>query len=274
MSGQPSRIRLLAGDEIAPDGCVLIESQVPYLGQVAAFRAAVPAGPARLQDAAGLARAICDELVRRIIRGVEDAGGKITCSKGCGACCSSFLVPMTVPEALRFIEDLQALSQRERRRLEPLFLQAEQKLAESDLAGKMASLDPNDPASTTAQRELAGKWWSENRFPCPLLSSNACGMYRSRPIPCREFLALSDPRFCATNTETRVRRPFSMHQVVSAWAAEFEGTRPTLVLMANLLGWWQHNAERARRTWPAAILVRRLMEILAQTARKAVAGSQ
>jgi len=274
MSGQPNRIRLLAGDEIAPDGCVLIESHVPYLGQVAVFRVAVPASSARLQDAAGLARAICDHLVRRIIRGVEDAGGKITCSKGCGACCSSFLVPMTVPEAIRLIEDLQALPQRQRRRLEPLFLKAERKLAESDLAGKMAALDPDDPAGTAAQRELAGKWWSENRFPCPMLSGNACGLYRSRPIPCREFLALSDPRCCATNTETRVGRPFSMHQVVSAWAAEFEGTRPTLVLMANLLGWWQHNAERARRTWPAAILIRRLMEILTETAGKAVASSR
>ena len=268
MSGQPNRIRLLAGDEIAPDGCVLIESHVPYLGQVAAFRVAVPASPARLQDVAGLARAICDDFVRRIIRGVEDAGGKITCSKGCGACCSSYLVPMTVPEALRLIEELQALDQRERRRLEPLFLKAEQKLAETDLAGQMASLDPDDPAGTAAQRELAGKWWSENRFPCPLLRGNACGLYRSRPLPCREFLALSDPRCCTTNTETRAGRPFSMHQVVSAWAAEFEGARPALVLMANLLGWWQHNAERAKLTWPGPILVRRLMELLAQTARE------
>jgi Fe-S-cluster containining protein len=274
MSGQPDRIRLLAGDEDTPAGRALVESRVPYLGQTAVFRVAVPAGPATLQDAAPLARAICDDLVRRVIRGVEDDGGKITCSKGCGACCSSFLVPMTVPEALRLIEDLQALPQRERRRLEPLFLQAEKKLAESDLAGQMASLDPNDPASTAQQRELAGKWWSENRFPCPLLADNACGLYRSRPIPCREFLALSDPKCCATNTETRAARPFSMHQVVSAWAAEFEGTRPTLVLMANLLGWWQHNAERARRTWPGPILIRRLMEMLAQTARKAVAGSR
>ncbi len=269
MSGQPNGIRLLADDETAPAGCALIESQVPYLGQVAVFRVAVPTGLARLQDAAGLARAICDEFVRRIIRGVEDAGGKITCSKGCGACCSSFLVPMTVPEAMRLVEDLQVLPHRERRRLEPLFLQAERKLADSDLAGQMASLDPNDPASTVQQRELAGKWWSENRFPCPLLADNSCGLYRSRPIPCREFLALSDPQCCATNTETRAAKPFSMHQVVAAWAAEFEGTRPTLVLMANLLGWWQHNAERTRRTWPGPILIRRLMEILAQTAGKA-----
>jgi len=274
MSGQPNAIRLLGGDEAAPAGCALIESQAPYLGQAAVFRVAVPAGPARLQDAAGLARAICDDLVRRIIRGVQDAGGKITCAKGCGACCSSFLVPMTVPEALRLIEELQALPQRERRRLEPLFLRAERKLAESDLAGQMASLDPDDPASTAVQRELAGKWWSENRFPCPMLAGNACGLYRSRPIPCREFLALSDPQFCVTNTETRVRRPFSMHQVVSAWAAEFEGTRPTLVLMANLLGWWQHNAERAKRTWPGAILVRRLMDVLAETAQRAATTFQ
>ncbi len=269
MSGQPNRIRLLADGESTPAGCALIESQVPYLGRTVVFRAAVPAGPATLQDAAPLARAICDAFVRQVIRAVEDAGGKITCSKGCGACCSSFLVPMTVPEAIRLVEDLQALSPRDRRRLEPLFIKAEQKLAESGLAGQMASLDPNDPASTIQQRELAGKWWSENRFPCPMLSGDTCGLYRSRPIPCREFLALSDPRCCATNTETRVRRPFSMHQVVAAWAAEFEGTRPTLVLMANLLGWWQHNAERASRTWPGPILIRRLMEILANTAQQA-----
>jgi len=264
-----NRIRLLPAGQEPPDGCALIESEFPYLGQSVDLRVAVPTGPARLPDVVPLARAICDEFVRRIIRAVADAGGKITCSKGCGACCSSFLVPMTAPEALRLMEDLQALPPAARQRLEPLFLQAEQKLAASDLAGQMASLDPGDPASTVSQRELAGKWWSENRFPCPLLKNNTCGLYRSRPIPCREFLALSEPRCCATNTETRVRRPFSMHQVVSVWAAQFEGTRPTLVLMANLLGWWQHNAERGRQSWPGPILVRRLTDILAETARKA-----
>lgn len=269
MIEQPGRIRLLAGDQKLPDGCVLIESEFPYIGQSVAFRAAVPTGLARLPDVVPLTRAICDEFVRRTISAVADAGGTITCSKGCGACCSSFLVPMTVPEALRLMEDLQTIPPAQKRRLEPRFLQAEKKLVESDLAGQMESLDPNDPASTVAQRELAGKWWSENRFPCPLLKSESCGLYRSRPIPCREFLALSDPKCCATNTETRVSRPFSMHQVVSAWAAQFEATRPTLVLMANLLGWWQHNAERGRRSWPAAILVRSLMDILAETARQA-----
>ncbi len=264
----PNRIRLLASDQKPPDGCVLVETELPYNHQPVAFRVAVPAGLARLPDVIPLARAICDEFVRRIIRGVADAGGRITCSKGCGACCSSFLVPMTAPEALKLMEDLQDLPPARKRRIEPLFLQAEQKLATSDLAGQMAALDPTDSASTVGQRELAGKWWSENRFPCPLLSDNSCGLYRSRPIPCREFLALSDPARCAANTETRVARPFSMHQVVSTWAAEFEAARPTLVLMANLIGWWQHNAERAKPTWPAAILVRRLLDILAETARQ------
>lgn len=269
MSEKPNTIRLLASDQKLPDGCVLVETEVPYNHQPVLLRAAVPVGLARLPDVMPLARAICDEFVRRIIRGVSDAGRKITCSKGCGACCSSFLVPMTVPEAMRLMEDIQAIPPAQKRRLEPRFLQAEKKLVESDLAGQLESLDPNDPASTVGQRELAGKWWSENRFPCPLLKDESCGLYRSRPMPCREFLALSDPACCASNTETRVRRPFSMHQVVSTWAAEFEGTRPTLVLMANLLGWWQHNAERAQRSWPGAILVRRLMEILAETARRA-----
>ena len=264
-----NRIRLLADDQELPAGCMLVETEVPYNHQPVVLRAAVPVGLARLPDVMPLARAICDEFVRRIIRGVADAGGKVTCSKGCGACCSSFLVPMTVPEALRLMEDIQTIPPAQKRRFEPRFLQAEKKLIESDLAGQMESLDPNDPASTIGQRELAGKWWSENRFPCPLLKDESCGMYRSRPIPCREFLALSDPACCATNTETRVSRPFSMHQVVSTWAGEFEATRPTLVLMANLLGWWQHNAERAQRSWPGVILVRRLMEMVTETARLA-----
>jgi Fe-S-cluster containining protein len=268
------QIRLLTGAESPAAGCAVLQADMPFAGQAVHLRVQVPDGRARLADVVPLARAICDEFTERIIRRVEAEGGRITCAKGCGVCCTNFLVPMSVPEAFAIIEDMHALSLGERKRLELEFGQAERKLAESGLSQEFARLDPAEADSAQKQRDLAGQWWSRQRFPCPLLWEQACGLYASRPIPCREFLAVSPPELCQTNHPTRVRRPFDMHTVLSAWAAELEGTRPTLVLMANLLSWCLGKTTRAQRTWRAPGMVRRFLDVLVAVAARGEATYQ
>jgi Fe-S-cluster containining protein len=268
-----SRIRLCDNGEPAPAGCAILEAEFPYLDETIRLRVAVPDRPATLADVAPLAREICDRFTSAVIRHVEALGRSISCAKGCGVCCTNYLVPMTVPEALRLWEDLASLPAPERGRLEAGFDVAARKLAESGLEQAYGRLDRDDPASIVAQRELAGKWWSENRFPCPMLRDGACGLYASRPMPCREFLVVSPPDECESNRETRVRRPFPMHAVLAAWAAELEAARQALVLMCNLTGWCRANAARAGRTWDGVAIVRRFLDILTDTAARAAAAS-
>jgi Fe-S-cluster containining protein len=266
-------IRLLTDAESPAGGCVVLQADVPFAGEVVHLRVQVPDGRARLAEVVPLARAICDDFTDRIIRHVEAGGGRVTCAKGCGVCCTNFLVPMSAPEAFAIWGDLQALPLGERKRLEAEFGQAERKLADSGLLEEFARLDPAEADSAQKQRDLAGEWWSRERFPCPLLREQACGLYASRPIPCREFLAVSPPELCQTNHPTRVRRPFDMHAVLSAWAAELEGTRPTLVLMANLLSWCMGKTTRAQRTWRAPGMVLRLLDVLSAVAGRGDRGT-
>jgi Fe-S-cluster containining protein len=261
-------IRLLTDAEPLAAGCVVLQADVPFAGRAVHLRVQAPEGRARLADVVPLARAICDEFTKRVTQAVEAGGGRISCAKRCGVCCTNFLVPMSVPEAFAIMEDLQGLPLGERRRLEQEFAQAEQKLAESGLSQEFARLDPAEAGSAQKQRDLAGEWWSRQRFPCPLLRDDACGLYASRPIPCREFLAVSPPELCRTNQPTRVRRPFDMHTVLSVWAAELEGARPTLVLMANLLSWCLGKTTRAQRTWRAPGMVHRFLDVLGTVAAR------
>ena len=265
------QIRLCDEGEPAPAGCAALEAEFPYIDETVRLRAAVPEFRATLADVVPLAREICDRLTSSVVRQVEARGRAISCAKGCGVCCTNYLVPMTVPEALRLWEDIRRLPAADFRRLAGAFDDAARRLAESGLEEAYGRLDRADPASMAAQRELAGKWWSENRFPCPMLRDGACSLYVSRPMPCREFLVVSPPEQCRTNTETRVRRPVAMHAVLAAWAAEMEAAEPTLVLMCNLLPWCEAHPAGARRSWPAGQIVRRLLDILAEAAERAAA---
>src|ERR1043166_737584 len=63
-------------------------------------RVSVPAGPARVSDMLPLARALCDAVVGETCQAIEEAGEKISCRKGCGACCRN-LVAISEVEARR-----------------------------------------------------------------------------------------------------------------------------------------------------------------------------
>ncbi len=260
-------IRLLDDGDAPADA---LSADVPFAGERLGVAVTVPPGRARLADVVGVARGLCDRFTEVVIRRAAEAGAAVSCFKGCAACCTSFLVPVTVPEAFRLLEDLRELPPGRRRRIEVALAAGTRKIEHADLAEALAGLDPADPAARTRQVDLAGEWWSRERFTCPLLraADGACGPYAHRPIPCREFLAVSDPALCAENRETRLRRPFAMHAVLSAWAARMEGTRPTLILLPNLLAWLGDHPLRPRRTWPARELVDAFLATLTEIATR------
>src|SRR6187551_377773 len=58
----------------------------------------VPAGPTRLDDLLPLLQIMSDRVVASAEEGAHDRGQKISCQKGCGACCRQ-LVPVSPVEA-------------------------------------------------------------------------------------------------------------------------------------------------------------------------------
>ena len=119
--------------------------------------------PRRAAEAAEIAEQLLDRSMA-----AETSRPDLGCRKGCSFCCS-VLVTCTAPEIFRVAHWLR------------------------DNAKSAAS--PIDLAAITAEAARRHALTPTERFlgrtPCPLLVSQACGVYAVRPIPCRALLSLS-----------------------------------------------------------------------------------
>lgn len=250
----------------AGGGSAPLEAEFPFLGERIHLAVEAPEGRLTLADVVPLARAVCDRLTGTVVGQVAAQGRPITCSKGCGVCCTSYVIPLTVPEAFCLQREFQALPDRQRDRLESALVALAGKITAAGLAEGFAKLDRNDPASLDKQRQMVGGWWARERVPCPLLRDQSCSLYPIRPVPCREFLAVSPPQLCAENRPVRARWPFSMRTVLATWAGRLEDREPSLILMPNLLSWCRVRVTRARRTWRSPGMVRAFLDVLTEIA--------
>lgn len=225
------------------------------LGEGGAYRIAVKPGKARLSDVAAVAQELASKMSCEILRSTESRGEKVSCCKGCGACCQ-YLVPLSMPEAFRLVEDINSLSKPRRKKILSAFKSA---------ARRVIKATPAQLKSDSA--ETIGRWYSQLKLPCPFLSDNVCTFYQYRPIACREHMVTSDPRFCVgfqPNAGKVVPMAVSILDAMGQLAAELEGTETEAVMMPLAVEWANLNAQRNQRTWPAEQLFQRFANILNQ----------
>lgn len=102
---------------------------------------------------------------------------RLTCSKGCSACCEE-LVHVSELEARLIVESLtDAQKQDIRQRV----------LHWMDQIGDRLDDEDSDPDG------LEYRSW---RIPCPLLINGVCSVYDKRPIPCRSTMTNGPRRAC------------------------------------------------------------------------------
>ena len=178
-------------------------------------RVTVPSGPARVGELLPVARALADGVVRETCRSVEAAGEKISCTKGCGACCRN-LVAISEVEARRLRAVVDALPEPRRATVLARFRDARARL---ERAGLLAALEATERMTDAEYRTLVGSYFREG-IPCPFLEDEACSIYEERPITCREFLVTSPPENCArvgSEGVRRVRLPVRVFNAVARW---------------------------------------------------------
>lgn len=204
--------------------------------------------PLRLSELVPIARRLADRITDWTIRAACHAGKPPSCRAGCSACCR-YLVPLSPPEALRLREELAELPDQARQRLTDSCRQAGLHVM------RLARSLP--PSHNEAE---ARESYANLQIDCPLLEGGLCSQYDRRPLACRTYHVVSDPRLCASPSESlheRLALPFSPTQALCRLSAELEGTTPQAVLLPLALDWADRNAARARRAWPAGVLVRR-----------------
>ena len=180
-------------------------------------RVTVPAGEARVGDLLPVARALSDAVVRETCRAVEAAGERISCAKGCGACCRN-LVAISEVEARRIGAVVEGLPEPRRGVLRARFAEARERLERAGLLGTLLAADRVTDEGYTA---LVGAYFKEG-IPCPFLEDESCSIYDERPITCREYLVTSPPEHCAklgSEDVRKVRLPIRVFNAVARWQA-------------------------------------------------------
>jgi Fe-S-cluster containining protein len=223
---------------------------------------------ASLSDMVPLARMLSAKLSLATLNDFHREGRYVPCRKGCPACCY-YMVPLSVPEALRLREDISLLPGDQHRDVYRSCLAA----AKIILGAIPKDFDSGQLTQTTGQSHLKqlGAWYAGLSLACPFLSNDLCTSYRTRPIACREHLVTGSAAACngeGAAEPSVAPAPVSVLECLGRLAAELEQSELEAVLLPLALPWAQENIERSRRMWPATTMVERFIEILQAAAAR------
>ena len=230
-----------------------------FFGKRVRLEFEAPTGPTRPADLLPLLRSLTDTLVQATVEAAEEVGAKITCRKGCGACCRQ-LVPISEieVESIRAIVD--ALPEPRRTEVVDRFDRARGQLND---AGLLETLSAPERVAPEDLRSL-GNVYFEQRIACPFLEDESCSIHPDRPLACREYLVTS-PAACCANPTAETVHLVPMPTQVSRAVHHIEGrTAPNAapwIPMILALD-WPRNEEQELRTGTS--LVENLFQRLAR----------
>ncbi len=142
-----------------------------------------------------LVNAVVEETEKR----VERDGLKISCAKGCGACCRQ-LVPISDVEAHHLRALVDAMPPARRKAIEARFAEASRRLEEAGLKDYLMA-----PTRQTADEATAfGLRYFELDLACPFLEDESCSIHQDRPLVCREYLVTSPAANCSRLAEGEI----------------------------------------------------------------------
>jgi Fe-S-cluster containining protein len=255
----------------------VIGLELDILGETLSFRIGVCKERARLADIVPPARALCDRITEIVLRRISSDRGNIPCGKGCSACCKRCLVPLSVPEALRFKEEIIAEPSDRRESIWKACLQATQLILRHRPPEPLIyQIDASSPMESVDMSRISN-WYTSLNLACPFLFNSVCSIYERRPLACREHFIKGSSMACRGQGGLAevVEMPVQLPNVLGQLASELEGTSLEAVILPLVPFWYEENSERDERSWPAVMMVKRFVEIIESMARRnmpAVAG--
>jgi len=251
-------------------GTEVISLELDILGKEVNFRIGFGKGQARLADIVPLARTLCKKITDVVLESMRSDGGRIPCCRGCSACCSRCLVPLSVPETLRLKEDISAAPAYQRESMWRACLLAARRILSQKPPKPFIGQTEEVSTVSSVDLNLVSNWYASLKLPCPFLYKDVCTIYEQRPLACREHFVEGSARACRGQRGTAevVQMPVQVPNALGQLASELEGMSVEAVILPLALVWCEENPERAERTWPAPIMVKRFVEIIKAMAHK------
>jgi Fe-S-cluster containining protein len=183
-----------------PPRYVTATIELTVAGKDIRLEAPVPTGPVRPVQLLPLFTSLSDTLVGLTAESVEQKGKKISCKKGCGACCRQ-LVPISPTEAYRIREMIDEMPEPRRSQIRARFEDARKRLDEGGLLERLL-----EPEKITQEETVPlGMEYFSRKIACPFLEEESCSIHPDRPIACREYLVTTPAKNCSTPTGETVR---------------------------------------------------------------------
>lgn len=155
--------------------------------------------PIKPQQALPTLMRLVNAVVEETEKEVERKGLKISCAKGCGACCRQ-LVPISDVEAHHLRALVDAMPPARRKAVEARFAEASRRLEEAGLKDYLMA-----PTRQTADEATAfGLKYYELDLACPFLEDESCSIHQDRPLVCREYLVTSPAANCSRLAEGEI----------------------------------------------------------------------
>lgn len=229
-----------------------------HLGRITA-NLPLPPGDIRLSELAWMAMPLLERLVDLSVKDDAKQGRKVSCSKGCGACCRQ-AVPISPPEAWMLADLVASMPPARRQVILERFQQATQKLAAAGFGNRSL-----DGGAATEDFMALGLDYFRLGIPCPFLEDESCSIHPWRPSACREYLVSSPAENCARVGEVQVQGVQmynSLTEPLAQVAALFLDNEPERLPMTLALEWALEHKEEGRRRFDAVEMMTTLLQLM------------
>lgn len=153
--------------------------------------------------------AVCDavdgQIVPKLMEAIALAGLATTCGKGCFHCCRE-AVEACKGEAEYALEGLSP----------------EARAAVAERTRRWLTIVKASGGLTEPRSAMYATRWREMKAWCPFLENGECSVYERRPVACRTFYALNDPKFCEPDGRPQQRFATSIETAGYTTAALLE----------------------------------------------------
>jgi len=271
--GVGRRSGVLSGQNVVPLANDMRLS-IPVAGTVVRLDIRLMRERVTLADLVPLAYEVCDAITEAAL-GADPQRRNVPCCKGCSACCSRCLVPVSAAEAFYLAQCVRREPPKRRSTMELALLGAARRILRSGPPDIIS--DPVSGGETAGAGELlaVSRWYESLKVSCPFLHFGCCSIYEHRPLACRQYYVYGLAEGCMgrPGMAKPVAFPVSMVDALVELAGELEGSAPEAIILPLVSAWAAMEPLRGRRTWPARTAVASLIRIVTEMANAAVAAT-
>ncbi len=233
----------------------------------------VPTAFIRITDIVPVIRSMGEQAQAVEVSSVLQTGKKISCQKGCSACCEGLMVAVSPPEAFSLSEMMRTLPTAHRQRIEDRLVVTREHLAEAGLLPALQNLAESSTQQNDEGSEPINRAYYALRLPCVFLENGACSIYEHRPSACREHLVTSPAELCQDTVQNAVAElsvPIRVGTVLSILWAEMMGGPVRLIPLPVMFEWADRNRALLERTWNGLDLFDQALEGLGKFLHQAL----